>query len=144
MITLYGDDENAVSAMIDFCYRFEYSEPSDLSMTFHVAMFAMGEKYMIPALQSLAGSRFKESMATKWSVKDFTTAVRAIYEDTTDSHRALRSAAVKASAEHYIELFRRREDTSFIMVFIHLQDYMFDVVAAQLEEARTSFEAAEI
>lgn len=127
-IHLEDDVEDAITAMIQFCYCAEYDEPATSPMSFHVSMFAMGEKYFIPALQSFAVSRFKHSVATKWNIQDFAEAVRGTYEDTTDSHRLLKTAVIEASVEHEAELFDEDDESGFGVVAPELPNYTFDVL----------------
>lgn len=128
MIELHGDDNDAVTAMIHFCYHFDYTEPATLPMTFHVRMFTVGEKYLIPALQSLAASRFRRTITAKWEIADFTSSVREVYEETTDPQRLLKSAVIEASTSRSAELFGADGNVDFSTMADELPRYAMDVL----------------
>lgn len=128
MIELHDDIEEVVSAMITFCYQFDYDEPTTTPTAFHVRVFAIGEKYMVPALQSLAASRLRSSTKNKWNIADFTVVIKEVYENTTDLARQLRSAVIEASVEHKAELFGADADDVFVKSAGEQPGYTLDII----------------
>lgn len=106
VVLLPDDKEEAVAAMVHFCYHFTYNHPVNETapMTFHVRMFSVGEKYFIPALRSLAVFKLEKSAAVKWDTADFTSAVKEAY-DIDDPKRELKESVTKISVEHSVDLF---------------------------------------
>lgn len=124
--TMVSDTKQCFTAMMEFLYRFEYDEPTESPMIFHISMFAVGEKYLIPSLQAFAALRFQNSTTTNWSIGDFTMAIRRIFEGTSESFRLLKTMAVGCSAEHEAELFGDSVDTSFQSMAAGMPDYTSD------------------
>jgi speckle-type POZ protein len=90
-VTLKGDNVNAVEAMLEFMYTFDYdssgrAENSSSPMIFNVKVYHIADKYMVPALKSLAQRKFQETIGTCWDMDDFPDAIAQVYglHDTSD------------------------------------------------------------
>lgn len=106
VVLLPDDKEAAVAAMVHFCYHFTYNNSAheNKPMTFHIQIFSMGEKYLIPALSALALFKLEKSAADKFDSGDFTSAVKKTYE-LDDPKAELKQVIAKVSVEHAVDLF---------------------------------------
>ncbi|OJD32300.1 btb poz-like protein [Diplodia corticola] len=114
IIELRHDDPSTVRAMLEFCYTFTYTPPpppapqqshqpaEEDRMIFHVHMYAVGDIYAIPALKRLAVQNFERDVSHRFP--RFPAAVRAIYETTPATDRALRDVALRVCAAHARDL----------------------------------------
>ncbi|KAF2841108.1 hypothetical protein M501DRAFT_905641, partial [Patellaria atrata CBS 101060] len=94
-------DPRAVRAMLQYLYTRNYdtqcattdvtAEPIEPAM-FHVLVFAVGEKYLLPGLKALAKDKFENIVSsTSWTEYDFPAVVTAIYDTTPASVKDLRT-----------------------------------------------------
>ncbi|KAF1993612.1 hypothetical protein P154DRAFT_477289 [Amniculicola lignicola CBS 123094] len=112
-IRLEGDDLSVVEAMLQFMYTFDYNasgsaENSPSPMVFNVKMYAVAEKYDIPALKSQSKHKFETTVETCWKMDDFSYAVAQIYNSTPSTDRGLRKVATEAACEHINELLPKQ------------------------------------
>lgn len=66
----------------------------------HVAVYALGEKYGIPGLKSLARKKFAHQMEIHLSNPEFAEACQEAYESTVDSDRGLRDVIIQTFRAH--------------------------------------------
>lgn len=78
-------------------YRTQVAEP----LSIHADMYALGDKYQVKGLCTLAASKFSACLHHHWDSKDFITAVQAVYSSTPDSNRGLRDVVVKAFQKYF-------------------------------------------
>ncbi|KAI9784353.1 MAG: hypothetical protein M1839_002414 [Geoglossum umbratile] len=79
-----------------------------------VRVYAIAEKYDIPALKTLAKERFSEWAKSNWSHKDFPILVREVFESTPTSDRGLRDVASQLFAKHVKLLLQGNGDLDVI------------------------------
>ncbi|PSK60718.1 hypothetical protein B9Z65_868 [Elsinoe australis] len=80
----------------------EYDEyDSDEShLLAHTRVYALAEKYQIPALKSLAQAKFEVAMACFYDSPEFADAVEEVYSSTIDTDRGLRNIVIQAFRNH--------------------------------------------
>jgi hypothetical protein len=76
------------------------SEGSQPALFSSVRVYAIAEKYDIPALKTLARERFSKWAKNNWSHKDFPILVREVFESTPDTDRGLRDIVSQLCAKH--------------------------------------------
>ncbi|KAK3658032.1 hypothetical protein LTR56_000760 [Elasticomyces elasticus] len=74
--------------------------PSDGNMVVHARVFAVATKYGIPALQTLACSKFTAAVAVNWDHPLFAEAAHIVYNTTVDSVRQLRDIVCETIRDH--------------------------------------------
>lgn len=74
----------------------------------HVQVYALAEKYCIPAPKTLAAEQFEIECGLWWEHPEFVEALHEVYETTLDSDRGLRDQVVKTIEAHR-EIFDKGE-----------------------------------
>ncbi|KAK5682242.1 hypothetical protein LTS10_005368 [Elasticomyces elasticus] len=74
--------------------------PSDGNMVVHARVFAVATKYSIPALQTLACSKFAAAVAVNWDHPLFAEAAHIVYNTTVGSVRQLRDIVCDTIRDH--------------------------------------------
>jgi len=95
-----------------------YDEDEEMSedsshLLLHTRVYALAEKYDIPALKSLARTKFETAMACNYDSPDLPEAIEEVYCSTLDSDRGLRDIV--------LNLFRCHEQ------LVHMPD-IFTVI----------------
>lgn len=89
------------SSECDFESEEEEDYESDEShLLAHTRVYALAEKYDVPALKSLAKRKFEIAMACHYDSPEFADAIEEVYCSTIDSDRGLRSVVIQAIANH--------------------------------------------
>ena len=70
-------------------------------MTKAVDLFTLGDKYLIPTLQTYAADRFAHHSTQNYHENDFFPAIKAIYTSTSDPQRLLRNTVVEVLQKRY-------------------------------------------
>jgi len=90
--------------MVQFFYNMDYDdevkgiEGKDISrLQVHVRMFAIGDKFDIPVLRSLAAEKYGNRCSLSWNDLEFLGSIREIYTSTPDSIPELRNVAVSVA-----------------------------------------------
>ncbi|KAF2151991.1 hypothetical protein K461DRAFT_269068 [Myriangium duriaei CBS 260.36] len=78
----------------------EYYESDESHLLAHTRVYALAEKYDVPALKALARSKFEVSMACFYDSPEFADAVEEVYNSTIDTDRGLRNVVVQAFRSH--------------------------------------------
>ncbi|OCL06890.1 hypothetical protein AOQ84DRAFT_378197 [Glonium stellatum] len=113
IIDLSADDPEAIDAMLQYCYQLDYADKflglnstgyTIYTLTPHIDVYLIAEKYCIPGLKKLAVDKF-EARATVLSrvevnKEKFFEAIRIIYASTHPTDTCLRKVAVKLCADH--------------------------------------------
>ncbi|KAF2469470.1 uncharacterized protein BDR25DRAFT_289037 [Lindgomyces ingoldianus] len=112
-IDLGADDPDAVDAMLQYCYQLDYADKflglssagyTIYTLTPHIDIYLLAERYSIPGLKQLALEKFEVRAAVLSRVevnKDkFFQAIRIIYASTRPGEDDLRNSAVKLCADH--------------------------------------------
>ncbi|KAH9826501.1 hypothetical protein Tdes44962_MAKER00464 [Teratosphaeria destructans] len=124
------DDPEAVKLMIDFLYCHDYEAPvvfitvdeanigvsgqkitpsGDCNTVMHAKMYALGSKYSIPSLQTVALGKFMEAASYAWNTDDFVTTIGLVYTNTPDEDKGLRDIAARTIIKHSSTLLQRPE-----------------------------------
>lgn len=75
-------------------------ETDDSNLLTHTRVYALAEKYGIPALKSLSKHKFECQMACFYDSPEFADAVEEVYCSTIDSDRGLRDVVLQAFRSH--------------------------------------------
>jgi speckle-type POZ protein len=111
-MTLKGDDEYAVAAMLKFMYTSNYDssgrdENSSSPMVFNVEVYQIADKYLVPALKSLAQRKIQETFSTSWNSDDFPDAIAQVYSLPDTSDQGLREMVIGVVREHSKQLISK-------------------------------------
>jgi hypothetical protein len=112
-IDLSADDPDAVDAMLQFCYQLDYADKflglssagyTIYTLTPHIDIYLLAERYSIPGLKQLAVEKFENRAAVLSRVEvnkeKFFQSIRIIYASTRSNEDDLRKVAVKLCADH--------------------------------------------
>lgn len=72
------------------------------NLTTHAKVYALGEKYDIKGLKTVALEKFKKEANVHWDSDDFITAIEEVYTSTVANDRGMRNAVVEAIYEHHV------------------------------------------
>ncbi|KAG9983854.1 hypothetical protein KCU78_g21045, partial [Aureobasidium melanogenum] len=75
-------------------------ETDESNLLTHTRVYALAEKYDIPALKALAKSKFEMAMACYYDSPEFADAIEEVYCSTIDSDRGLRDVVLQAFRSH--------------------------------------------
>jgi hypothetical protein len=79
----------------------EEEEPEDLThLLLHTRVYALAEKYDIPALKELARRKFEMAMACDYDSPELPEAIEEVYDSTLDTDRGLRDIVLQLLASH--------------------------------------------
>ncbi|KAF2221859.1 hypothetical protein BDZ85DRAFT_274762 [Elsinoe ampelina] len=79
---------------------YEEYDSDESHLLAHTRVYALAEKYQIPALKSLAQAKFEVAMACFYDSPEFADAVEEVYNSTIDSDRGLRNVVIQAFRTH--------------------------------------------
>ena len=105
IIELPDDDPEEVETMLNFCYALEYPAAAQSPITFDARMYAIGEKYLMEALQSYAAHSLRQRITTSWTIDDFGSAVHVAYTEMSDPDNVLRKIILESTLARYEDLF---------------------------------------
>ncbi|KAK4544761.1 hypothetical protein LTR36_004010 [Oleoguttula mirabilis] len=103
-LNLVNDDPEAVDAMINYLYHFDYACSITTPLVLHVRVLAIADKYFIERLKKLAADRFTECCKSEWSTAAFAEAVSEIYSTGLVHDLTLRCTVVNTIKENAAEL----------------------------------------
>jgi speckle-type POZ protein len=111
-MALKGDDEYAVAAMLKFMYTSNYDsngrdENSSSPMVFNVEVYQIADKYLVPALKSLAQRKIQETFSTSWNSDDFPDAIAQVYSQPDTSDQGPRAMVIEVVREHSKQLITK-------------------------------------
>ncbi|THX83748.1 hypothetical protein D6D05_03422 [Aureobasidium pullulans] len=75
-------------------------ETDDSNLLTHTRVYALAEKYDIPALKALAKTKFEMAMACYYDSPEFADAIEEVYCSTIDNDRGLRDVVIQAFRNH--------------------------------------------
>jgi hypothetical protein len=78
----------------------EDSTEAESHLILHTQVYALAEKYDIPALKDLARRKFEMAMACYYDAPEFAAAIEAVYCSTIDTDRGLRDVVLQAFRTH--------------------------------------------
>lgn len=130
VIDLSADDPDAVAAMMQYCYQLDYTErlagsdiavPEAVTLSSHVAVFMLAERYGIAGLKRIALEKFEELAAMvlmfEGNEEQLLQAIRAMYAPGRRSDADdLRHVAIQLCAGH-VEAFINGTKRTMAIVF---------------------------
>ncbi|KAF7898449.1 hypothetical protein EAF00_004895 [Botryotinia globosa] len=84
------------------------------SLLFNAKVYIIADKYMIPALKSLAHEKFTKSLREHWNTPEFTAGAEFLWKNTPGSDMLLRRALVTTAATYLNVLLDRGEFVEFM------------------------------
>jgi hypothetical protein len=100
LVGLPVTDEEVEATSVRAQKKRRLTEESRPALFSSVRVYAIAEKYDIPALKALAKERFSEWAKSNWSHKDFPILVREVFESTPSSDRGLRDVVSQLCAKY--------------------------------------------
>jgi speckle-type POZ protein len=136
-MTLKGDDEYAVAAMLKFMYTSDYdsngrAESSSSPMVFNVEVYQIADKYLVPALKSLAERNCQETFGACWDADDFPDAIAQIYSLPDTSDQGLRAMVVEVVREHSKQLITKPK---FCDILKETTEFASDLATCMITES---------
>jgi len=113
------EDPTVIKALINGMYRLDYTDDQDITgvavnpFIFNANIFAVAEKYDIPALKLLAAQKFRSHRSRLTTTSDqekaneitaFGEAVRIVFSSTPSSEKLLREIALDITMDHVDDL----------------------------------------
>lgn len=91
-IDLKDDDPDMIGNMLSFLYTSDYQDDADdgRPLLVNAKMYAVGDKYDIPALKTLAKDKFAAGLGPNWDIATFLEVLETAYTNTPASDRGLR------------------------------------------------------
>ncbi|QDS67630.1 hypothetical protein FKW77_004415 [Venturia effusa] len=96
----------------------------DHPLTFHIRVYAIAERLVIPWLKDLARVKFDRHLDEKLEAKVLADVVELVYSTTSEDDQALRGIVVKTAAARSTELLR---DTDFADMSRRVGDFAMDL-----------------
>ena len=138
-IDLSADDPDAVDAMLQFCYQLDYVDKflpglssagyTIYTLTPHIDIYLLAERYSIPGLKQLAVEKFENRASVLSRVEvnkeKFFQSIRIIYASTRSCEDDLRKVAVRLCADHAEPIYfarregRRQGSLSLWTIYLH-------------------------
>ena len=101
------EDLDVLSKMIGFMYASDYKVPKDFSaILMHTTIYALSIRFEMPALQTLAKTRFEEELSSfgrKLEQINLVELIPEIYESTVESDQGLREPLVRCVGDNIQE-----------------------------------------
>ncbi|KAK7551423.1 hypothetical protein BKA81DRAFT_9579 [Phyllosticta paracitricarpa] len=121
VMRLEHDDPAAVEALMQYCYRCDYTNPDanpHKLLPFHISVYVIGEKYLVQGLKRLAMNQIGEICSNTSSLEelDYLSAVKAIYENTAASDDCLRKLFVDIANDKFDDLMSIKEFSEMLGV----------------------------
>ena len=76
----------------------------------HVAMYAAGDRFLIPSLKEVAKSHFEFSLQDTWPIPDFKFIVDKVFTSTPAADRGFRDSIVPLCVSHITDIVRELSD----------------------------------
>ncbi|KAF2267704.1 hypothetical protein CC78DRAFT_591080 [Lojkania enalia] len=112
-VDLSADNPDAVDAMLQYCYQLDYADKflglssvgyTIYTLTPHIDIYLLAERYSIPGLKKLAVDKFEFRAAVLSRVdvdkEKFFQAIRIIYASTPPGNNDLRKVVIRLCADH--------------------------------------------
>lgn len=117
IIDLAEDQAELVESMLQFLYFRDYSEGPH-PLLFNAKMYAIAQKYEIPALEHLAARKYENTLETDWDTSQFVESLRFTHERASNTdelkeiaiHWAGLKAKTLAEEPAFADLCRERGD----------------------------------
>ncbi|TKA79406.1 hypothetical protein B0A49_03345 [Cryomyces minteri] len=115
VIDLEDDDAEAVRAMVHYLYHSDYKHEDHKGpagpLVLHAHVYAIADKYDIPALQTLAEDHFEDNALMAWDTNTaaFAHAISVVYSTRRFEYGRLRDIVVHISKKHLDHLLMKVE-----------------------------------
>jgi speckle-type POZ protein len=93
-------------------------------MLFHTKVYAVADKYCVPALKKQAKEKFESAVEACWDMDDFPHVVPEVYAASHTKDRNLRDVVVSISHEHIKDLLQKQ---NFLRVLENTPNFAADV-----------------
>ncbi|KAH7012273.1 uncharacterized protein B0I36DRAFT_256736 [Microdochium trichocladiopsis] len=101
---VFEDDQ----ADLDESFDHNLQDQMHSALSFHTAMYALADKYLVPELKALAVTKFRVAARGSWSARHFLDSTQKVYTSTPETDRGMRDVVVEVFQEH-IELLDMEE-----------------------------------
>ena len=134
-INLQEDDPDMVDKMLCFLYTSDYQDDAGgcRPLLVDAKMYAIGDKYRINALKSLANTKFSDALDAGWDIVSFPEVIETVYTTTPASDRGLRDCVAPVLLEHKEELHGHEGFVSLIKNNLSDGEFAMDVIHAWTE-----------
>jgi hypothetical protein len=105
----------------------------DNPLTFHASLYGIAEKYQCPSLKEASQNAYIRALHGNFSIVDFISSIKVVYETTPEAERGLCKWAVFVS-QGYKEMLQPHP--SFKSLFMCRPDFTWDLVTAYMERRR--------
>ena len=144
-IPITVDDANARMRTIQslFTMRRPRTElpKGDCNTLMHAKMYALGEKYGIPTLKTLARTKFATAATYAWNHSDFARTIQTVYCTTPDDDTGLREIVVQTMLAHKDVLCKKKDIEEAIMSVDKLSYGLWQSLASRTADGPTSCDA---
>jgi hypothetical protein len=152
-ITFEDEDSNTVDRFLTFLYSGDYCDNATIAtakgatqtitgvpeaLLTNTKVYVMAGKYDVPALKEHAVKKFTLALPQEGMTASFVSSLKLMYEETPDSDKRLRSAALKFVGENYKELVNNAEFEGLCSA--HGQSWFFDTIKVVAEFAAREHE----
>lgn len=101
----------------------------------NISVYAVADKYDIPALKDLAKSKFSALAWGVWPHKDFSTVIHEVFESTPSSDSGLRDIVTKVCIEHIDVVLNEEQYTTVLQTTPPLTFALLQQVKTKSDEA---------
>ncbi|KAK5707672.1 hypothetical protein LTR97_000210 [Elasticomyces elasticus] len=122
-VPLREDEPAVIDGMLRYLYTSDYSDTDHYSrgseereispIVYDVLIHIAADKYDIPALQSLAASKFNTRAQEEWKLEAFADAAELIYTAAADRDHQLRNTVVAVATKHGRDLSTQEQGSRF-------------------------------
>ncbi|KAL8823987.1 MAG: hypothetical protein Q9191_005384 [Dirinaria sp. TL-2023a] len=140
-IDLKEDDPDMIDNMLYFLYTSDYQDDADggRPLLVNAKMYAVGDKYDIPALKTLAKDKFAAGLGPNWDIATFLEVLETAYTNTPASDRGLRDCLAPVLLEHKNELHEHEGFAGLIKNNLGDGEFAMDVINIWTKPVSTRF-----
>lgn len=110
-----------------------YETKKENPLTFHASLYAVAEKYDCSELKNKCESAYITALQEDFSVLDFISSIKVVYESTPETDKGLRKWAVFVSQGYKAML---QLQPGFRALFTSRPDFSWDLITAYREDQR--------
>ena len=124
-----------VDNMLRFLYTSDYQDDAEggRPLLVDAKMYAIGDKYGIDALKSLAKKKFSDALDAGWDIVSFPEVIETVYTTTITSDRGLRDCLAPVLLEHKDDLHEHEGFIGLIKDKLSDGEFAMDVINAWAE-----------
>ena len=129
-IDLKEDDPDMIDNMLHFLYTSDYQDDADggRPLLVNAKMYAVGDKYGIHALKTLAKDKFIAALGAGWDIVTFLEVLETVYSTTPASDRGLRDCLALTLKKHKNELHEHEGFVNLIKTKLADGEFAMDVI----------------